>query len=151
QYFEEVWVRTSDIRSDEFANLEGAPKEREANPMLGMHGIRESLKHVKLLEAEIKAIAEIAKNKNIKSKSVGLYKNNMDIVTMVINTRAAEGVADPSSDKAKYGHYIAIQLVRRNRGAANENVVTYYADSLSRGLSRVDLIRSLLQALTPAA
>ncbi|MEK6817759.1 MAG: phosphoenolpyruvate synthase, partial [Nanoarchaeota archaeon] len=40
KYFEEIWVRTSDIRSDEFKNLNGAPKEIEANPMLGMHGIR---------------------------------------------------------------------------------------------------------------
>ncbi|MEK6844635.1 MAG: phosphoenolpyruvate synthase, partial [Nanoarchaeota archaeon] len=39
KYFEEIWVRTSDIRSDEFKNLDGAPKEIEANPMLGMHGI----------------------------------------------------------------------------------------------------------------
>jgi len=62
-YFDEIWVRTSDIRSDEYSNLDGAPKTIESNPMLGMHGIRESLKHVKLLEAEIKAIAEIAKNK----------------------------------------------------------------------------------------
>ena len=28
QYFEEVWVRTSDVRSDEFQNLEGAPNEK---------------------------------------------------------------------------------------------------------------------------
>jgi len=27
EYFEELWVRTSDIRSDEFQNLEGAPKK----------------------------------------------------------------------------------------------------------------------------
>ncbi|RMD66691.1 phosphoenolpyruvate synthase, partial [Candidatus Pacearchaeota archaeon] len=38
--FEEVWVRTSDIRTDEFRNLEGAPDKVEGNPMLGDHGIR---------------------------------------------------------------------------------------------------------------
>ena len=35
-----IWVRTSDIRSDEYSNLKGAPKEIEKNPMLGNHGIR---------------------------------------------------------------------------------------------------------------
>ena len=28
-----MWVRTSDIRSDEYRDLEGAPKEIEANPV----------------------------------------------------------------------------------------------------------------------
>ncbi|MDP3758223.1 MAG: PEP/pyruvate-binding domain-containing protein, partial [Candidatus Daviesbacteria bacterium] len=49
KYFEEIWVRTSDIRSDEFKNLDGAPKEIEANPMLGMHGIRFSVKNPEIL------------------------------------------------------------------------------------------------------
>jgi pyruvate,water dikinase len=40
KYFEELWVRTSDIRSDEFQNLEGASKDIEATPMLGHHGTR---------------------------------------------------------------------------------------------------------------
>jgi len=56
QPFKEIWIRTSDIRSDEYANLEGAPKEKEDNPMLGMHGIRFSLKNPELLKAELKAI-----------------------------------------------------------------------------------------------
>lgn len=56
----EIWVRTSDIRSDEFSNLEGAPKEIERNPMLGMHGIRFSLKHPEILKAELLALKEVA-------------------------------------------------------------------------------------------
>ncbi|MEI7719252.1 MAG: putative PEP-binding protein, partial [archaeon] len=56
----EIWVRTSDIRSDEYANLEGAPKEIERNPMLGLHGIRFSLKHPKLFKAELLAMKELA-------------------------------------------------------------------------------------------
>ena len=60
QYFEEIWVRTSDIRSDEFQNLEGAPKVKEANPMLGMHGIRYSLKNPKILKAELQALKRIS-------------------------------------------------------------------------------------------
>ena len=55
-----IWVRSSDIRSDEYSNLEGAPKEIEKNPMLGNHGIRFSLKHPEILKAELGAIKELA-------------------------------------------------------------------------------------------
>lgn len=55
-----IWVRTSDIRSDEYSNLEGAPKETEKNPMLGDHGIRFSLKHPEILKAELLAIKQLA-------------------------------------------------------------------------------------------
>ena len=55
-----IWVRTSDIRSDEYSNLEGAPKEIEKNPMLGDHGIRFSLKHPEILKAELRAIKELS-------------------------------------------------------------------------------------------
>ena len=54
-----IWVRSSDIRSDEYANLEGAPKEIEKNPMLGDHGIRFSLKHPGIFKAELSAIKEL--------------------------------------------------------------------------------------------
>ncbi len=62
EYFEEIWVRTSDIRSDEFQNLEGAPKEIETNPMLGMHGIRYGLKHPEILKAELNAMKRVFDN-----------------------------------------------------------------------------------------
>lgn len=52
----EIWVRSSDIRSDEYSNLEGASKEIEKNPMMGNHGIRFSLKHLDLFKAELNAI-----------------------------------------------------------------------------------------------
>ena len=55
-----IWVRTSDIRSDEYSNLKGAPKEIEKNPMLGNHGIRFSLKHPKILKAELGAIKSLS-------------------------------------------------------------------------------------------
>lgn len=55
----EIWVRTSDIRSDEYSNLEGAPKEIEKNPMLGMHGIRFSLKNPEIFKAELLAIKKL--------------------------------------------------------------------------------------------
>ena len=60
KYFDEMWVRTSDIRSDEYRDLEGAPKEIEANPMLGFHGIRYSLKKPEIFLAELKALKRVA-------------------------------------------------------------------------------------------
>ena len=57
--FKSVWIRASDIRTDEFSSLEGAP-EREINPMLGFHGVRFSLKHPEILKAELNAIKEVA-------------------------------------------------------------------------------------------
>jgi len=54
-----IWIRSSDIRSDEYSNLEGAPKEIEKNPMLGDHGIRFSLKHQGIFKAELSAIKEL--------------------------------------------------------------------------------------------
>ncbi len=68
KYFEEIWVRTSDIRSDEFQNLEGAPTEKEANPMLGFHGIRYSIKYPEILKAELNAMSRIAKQ----GKKIGI-------------------------------------------------------------------------------
>lgn len=58
--FREIWVRTSDIRSDEYQHLLGAPQMVEGNPMLGNHGIRYSVKHPELMEAEIAALKEVA-------------------------------------------------------------------------------------------
>ncbi len=59
KHFEQQWIRTSDIRTDEYNSLKGAP-EREINPMLGLHGIRFSLKYPKLFEAELLAIKKVA-------------------------------------------------------------------------------------------
>jgi len=57
--FKSMWIRASDIRTDEYSNLEGAP-EKEINPMLGLHGIRFLLKHPKILQAELLAIEKVA-------------------------------------------------------------------------------------------
>ena len=59
EHFKSIWIRASDIRTDEYSSLEGAP-EIEVNPMLGFHGIRFGLKHPKILEAELLAIKNIA-------------------------------------------------------------------------------------------
>ncbi len=60
KHFQSVWIRSSDIRSDEFKNLKGAPQETELNPMLGFHGIRFSLRNPDILESEIFAIKKVA-------------------------------------------------------------------------------------------
>jgi pyruvate,water dikinase len=65
EYFDELWIRTSDIRSDEFRNLKGAPKDIEANPMLGMHGIRAGLKYPEILKAELKAAKRLSETKQV--------------------------------------------------------------------------------------
>jgi len=57
--FKSIWIRSSDLRSDEYGSLKGAFEE-EINPMLGFHGIRFSLKHPKIFEAELEAIKQIA-------------------------------------------------------------------------------------------
>ncbi len=59
-FFEELWIRTSDIRSDEFQDLEGATGKVEVNPMLGMHGIRYGIKNQEILKAELKALKRVA-------------------------------------------------------------------------------------------
>jgi len=70
EHFEEIWVRTSDIRNDEYRNLEGAPKEIEGNPMLGDHGVRFSLKHKEIMISEINALKELCLK--FKSKNFGI-------------------------------------------------------------------------------
>ncbi len=55
-----IWVRTSDIRTDEYKNLEGAEEEpRENNPMIGWHGIRRGLDEPDLLKCEFTAIKKL--------------------------------------------------------------------------------------------
>jgi len=52
-----IWVRNSDIRTDEYSNLKGGELEpKEPNPMIGWHGIRRLLDQPDLLKAEFKAI-----------------------------------------------------------------------------------------------
>jgi hypothetical protein len=79
------------------------------------------------------------------------HKRRLDVVTIVTNTKAVgeELKAKSKAKKAAYGHYIAIQLVRKNKGAPNEKVIAYYADSLADGQDRRNLIKKLMEALTP--
>ena len=68
KFFDELWVRTSDIRSDEFHNLDGSPGITELNPMLGMHGIRYGIKNPKVLKAELKALKRVSSS----GKKIGI-------------------------------------------------------------------------------
>lgn len=70
QHYEGMWIRSSDVRSDEFSNLPGAPPATEINPMMGDHGIRFSLKHKDILTAEFAAVKKVAEE--FPNKKVGL-------------------------------------------------------------------------------
>jgi len=110
KHFDEMWVRTSDIRSDEFQHLRGAPQEKEANPMLGLHGIRYGLKHLEILKAEIKALKKVSEN----NKKIGI------LIPQVISVDELKKVKELTREinfkDAKIGVMIetpaAVQLIR---------------------------------------
>ncbi len=55
-----VWVRNSDIRTDEYRNLKGGDKEpEESDPMIGWHAIRRLLDEPRILKAEFLAIKKL--------------------------------------------------------------------------------------------
>jgi len=55
-----VWVRCSDMRSDEYRNLRGGDQEpKETDPMIGWHAIRRLLDQPRILKAEFQAIKEL--------------------------------------------------------------------------------------------
>ncbi len=55
-----VWVRCSDMRSDEYRNLQGGELEpKETDPMIGWHAIRRLLDEPEILKAEFQAIREL--------------------------------------------------------------------------------------------
>lgn len=100
EYFDDIWVRTSDIRTDEFQNLQGAPEKVEANPMLGMHGIRFSLKYPEILKAELNAMRRVSE-KNGKNKKIGIMAPQVISVDEV--KRLKKMIADIGFNNAKIG------------------------------------------------
>ena len=55
-----VWIRTSDIRTDEYRSLKGGDKEpHETDPMIGWHGIRRGLDEPEILKAEFEAVKRL--------------------------------------------------------------------------------------------
>ncbi len=65
-YPKPVIVRTLDMRTDEYRNLEGGDKEpKEANPMIGWHGIRRDLDQPEIFRAQIRAFKKLIKEKKL--------------------------------------------------------------------------------------
>src|SRR3989344_2186496 len=110
-YFEEIWVRTSDIRSDEYQNLEGAPEEIEANPMLGMHGIRFGIKNPKILRAELMALKRVAE---LRKTKIGIMMPQLILLEEV--QKVKEILKEINFREAKLGVMIetpaAVQIIK---------------------------------------
>ncbi len=96
--FHEIWIRTSDVRSDEFRHLEGAPETNEMNPMLGDHGIRFSLKNEDLLVAEFTAVKELADEYSNKIFGV-MFPQIISVEELRAAKKIAEKVRFPSNVK----------------------------------------------------
>lgn len=151
EYFDDIWVRTSDIRSDEFKDLKGAPKEIEANPMLGMHGIRFSLKHPEILKAELSAMKRVAET----GKTIGILIPQVISVEEVRKTK--EYVDEIKFTKAKIGVMVetpaAVQIIRDlcSEGidfiSFGTNDLTQYILAIDRGNPEV---QDLYNEMNPA-
>jgi pyruvate,water dikinase len=111
EYFDELWIRTSDIRSDEFSNLEGASKEIEANPMLGLHGIRFGIKNPKILKAELNALRRVSES----GKEIGIILPQVILVSEV--RKVKEMLKEINFNDAKLGVMIetpaAVQIINQ--------------------------------------
>lgn len=80
-----VWVRTSDIRSDEYRNIKGGDEEPiENNPMMGWHGIRRGLAQKEILKAEFEAIKRVH---DIGFNNVGVMIPMVTHIEQVIESR----------------------------------------------------------------
>ena len=144
KYFEELWIRTSDVRSDEFQNLEGAPKEIEANPMLGLHGIRYGIKYPEILKAELRALKRVAE----KGKTIGLLLPQIISVDEV--KKVKEHLKEIEFTKARIGVMIetpaAVQIIKDliDEGidfiSFGTNDLTQYILAIDRGNEKVQYL-----------
>ncbi|VVB84107.1 Phosphoenolpyruvate synthase [uncultured archaeon] len=141
KFFDEIWVRTSDIRSDEFQNLEGAPEIKELNPMLGMHGIRYGLKNQKILKAELNALKKVAES----GKKIGVMMPQIISVEEV--QKVKELLKEMNITNIKLGIMVetpaAVQLIREMCEEGIEfisfgtNDLTQYILAVDRGNEQV--------------
>ncbi len=149
--FKSVWVRASDIRTDEFANLEGAP-EREINPMLGFHGVRFSLKHPEILRAELKAIKEVAEYNP--DKKLGLMFPQIISMEEVLETK--KYFDEFRTDNMEFGVMIetpaSVQIIEEicdhvDFISFGTNDLTQFTLAVDRG---EDMVQHLYNELHPA-
>ncbi len=81
-----VWVRCSDMRTDEYRGLQGGNLEpKETDPMIGWHGIRRLLDEPKILKAEFQAVKELHQEG---LKNVGV------MIPFVIRTEEVQNAKD---------------------------------------------------------
>ncbi len=143
-YFDDIWVRTSDIRSDEFKDLQGAPKQTEANPMLGMHGIRFSLKHPEILKAELNAMKRVSE----KGKDIGIIFPQ--VISVDELKKAKEYIKETKFSKAKVGVMVetpaAVQVISEICAEGIDfisfgtNDLTQFTLALDRGNEQVQIL-----------
>ncbi|MEK6891021.1 MAG: phosphoenolpyruvate synthase [Nanoarchaeota archaeon] len=155
-HFEEIWIRTSDIRSDEFSNLEGSPKTTESNPMLGLHGIRFSLKYPEILKSELEAIKKCAKS--FPNKSFGVMIPQVISVEEVKATKVyAHEVGLIPLDNIKLGIMVetpAACLVIKNLLREGLDFISIGSNDLTQYTLAIDRnnesIQNLYNELNPA-
>lgn len=149
--FNEIWVKNSDIKSDELLSLEGSPKEKETNPKMGLHGIRFLLKNAEILKAELNALKRISQ---LGKKIVIIIPN----ITLIDEIRKFKEILDEIEfNEAKVGVSIetpsAVQLINQ---ICDENLelVTIGINCLTQNILSIDRenpeVKEMYDELNPA-